>query len=88
MLFIYLTSEPSCGGCVHQFIVFQRYNFKHYYVPCDLILFNVSGRKEGGEEGIMFDNEEEKEQWEEDQKVSILLNIRIIDILHYTGEFP
>lgn len=30
-----------------------------------------SGRKEGGEGGIMFDNEDEKEEWEEDQKVSI-----------------
>lgn len=28
-----------------------------------------SGRKDG-EGGIMFDNEDEKEQWEEDQKVS------------------
>ncbi|XP_053491037.1 pre-mRNA-splicing factor ATP-dependent RNA helicase PRP16 isoform X1 [Ictalurus furcatus] len=26
------------------------------------------GKKEGGEDGISFDNEDEKEQWEEDQK--------------------
>ncbi|XP_056134192.1 pre-mRNA-splicing factor ATP-dependent RNA helicase PRP16 isoform X2 [Lampris incognitus] len=26
------------------------------------------GKKENGEEGIMFDNEDEKEQWEEDQR--------------------
>lgn len=29
-----------------------------------------SGRKEDGEGGIMFDNEVEKDQWQEDQKVS------------------
>lgn len=28
------------------------------------------GRKEDGQGGIMFDNEDEKDQWEEDQKVS------------------
>lgn len=27
-------------------------------------------RKGDGESGILFDNEDEKEQWEEDQKVS------------------
>lgn len=31
-----------------------------------------SGRKEGAEGGIMFDNENEKEDWEEDQKVPVL----------------
>lgn len=29
-----------------------------------------SGRKDNGEGGIIFDNEEEKDQWQEDQKVS------------------
>ena len=29
----------------------------------------VPGKKGEGQEGIMFDNESEKEQWEEDQKV-------------------
>lgn len=35
-----------------------------------LILPFSSGRKEDGEGGIMFDDEDEKEQWQEDQKVS------------------
>lgn len=34
-----------------------------------------SGRKEEGGAGIMFDNEDEKEQWEEDQKVSTKLSL-------------
>lgn len=33
---------------------------------------NLLGRKEGAEGGIMFDKESEKEEWEEDQKVSLL----------------
>lgn len=31
---------------------------------------SASGKKEDGEGGIEFDDEDEKEQWEEDQKVS------------------
>lgn len=33
-----------------------------------------SARKGDGEGGILFDNEDEKEQWEEDQKVSGVLD--------------
>lgn len=29
-----------------------------------------TGKKDNGEGGIFFDKEEEKEQWEDDQKVS------------------
>lgn len=31
------------------------------------------GKKENGEGGIDFDNEDEKEQWEEDQRVRAFL---------------
>lgn len=37
-------------------------------------MFSSSARKGDGEGGILFDNEEEKEQWEEDQKVSGVLD--------------
>lgn len=30
----------------------------------------IGDKREDGENGILFNNEEEKEQWEEDQKVS------------------
>lgn len=33
-------------------------------------MVSSSARKGDGEGGILFDNEDEKEQWEEDQKVS------------------
>lgn len=35
-----------------------------------MITFHSSGRKGDGEGGIMFENEDEKDQWDEDQKVS------------------
>lgn len=43
-----------------------------------------SGRKEDGEGGIMFDYEDEKEQWEEDQKVNgaVIPNICLIETLN------
>lgn len=34
------------------------------------LCFSSSGRKEDGGGGLAFDNEDEKDQWEEDQKVS------------------
>lgn len=34
-----------------------------------------SGKKDNGEGGIFFDKEEEKEQWEDDQKVSYAVAI-------------
>lgn len=37
-------------------------------------MLSSSARKGDGEGGILFDNEDEKEQWEEDQKVSGLLD--------------
>ena len=33
--------------------------------------FLAVGRREDGEDGITFDNEEEKEQWQEYQNVSL-----------------
>lgn len=33
-----------------------------------------SAKRNDGEGGIMFDDEDEKEQWEEDQKVNIILS--------------
>lgn len=36
-----------------------------------------SGRKDNGEGGIAFENEDEKEQWQEDQKVSGTVNIYV-----------
>lgn len=33
-------------------------------------ILSSPARKGDGEGGILFDNEDEKEQWEEDQKVS------------------
>lgn len=40
---------------------------------CVNVVFFSSARKGDGEGGIVFDNEDEKEQWEEDQKVSGVL---------------
>lgn len=39
--------------------------------PCLNRLFLAVGKKEDGEDGISFENEDEKEQWEEDQRVSV-----------------
>lgn len=51
--------------------------FKHIYYAYDLCavlielhLYFIGDKREDGENGILFNNEEEKEQWEEDQKVS------------------
>lgn len=41
---------------------------------------SFSGKKDNGEGGIFFDKEEEKEQWEDDQKVSYVFAIIIIVI--------
>lgn len=38
------------------------------------VVFFSSARKGDGEGGIVFDNEDEKDQWEEDQKVSGVLD--------------
>lgn len=38
------------------------------------MMLSSSARKGDGEGGILFDNEDEKEQWEEDQKVSGILD--------------
>lgn len=37
-------------------------------------MLSFLARKGDGEGGILFDNEDEKEQWEEDQKVSGVLD--------------
>lgn len=42
-------------------------------------ILSSTARKGDGEGGILFDNEDEKEQWEEDQKVSGALDaIRVL----------
>lgn len=50
--------------------------------------FSSLGRKEDGEGGIMFDNEGEKEQWQEDQKVSgtVMNHLCLIETLLFSGE--
>ena len=50
--------------CVCVYIYLFIHSFIHWCI------FS-SAKREDGEGGIMFDNEDEKEQWEEDQKVSI-----------------
>lgn len=44
-----------------------------------------SGRKEDGAGGIMFDNVDEKDQWEEDQKVSgtFIPHSCLIEVINY-----
>lgn len=37
-----------------------------------------SGKKDNGEGGIFFDKEEDKEQWEDDQKASCTYAIYVI----------
>lgn len=47
-------------------------------------MFSLSARKGDGEGGILFDNEDEMEQWEEDQKVSGVLdaiNVSVVGCL-------
>lgn len=51
-------------------------SFNIYSMPEKFNFFVFSlGRKEEGGTGFMFDNEDEKEQWEEDQKVSTKLSL-------------
>lgn len=40
--------------------------------------FSSSGKKDNGEGGIFFDKEEDKEQWEDDQKASCAIVIYVI----------
>lgn len=49
--------------------VFIMQDLEAVYDTIFLLVFSSAGRKDG-EGGIMFDNEDEKDQWEEDQKVS------------------
>lgn len=56
----------------------------HFVLTCRIYLSaNIScaasspGRKEEGVGGIVFDNEDEKDQWEEDQKVSSTVILRL-----------
>lgn len=50
------------GSCV---VCSQSWSFKW--------VFFSPGKREGGEGGIAFDSEEERQQWEEDQRVSMTL---------------
>ena len=54
----------------------QRTQVWHTLCECDgfvepLLFFSATGKSENGEGGIAFDDESEKEQWEEDQRVTI-----------------
>lgn len=40
--------------------------------------FSSSSGRTDGEGGIIFDNEEEKEQWQEDQKVDGILHSSVV----------
>lgn len=49
--------------------------FRHVFYIDFIVAFTwmfvfIGDKREDGENGILFNNEEEKEQWEEDQKVS------------------
>lgn len=46
-----------------------------------------TGKKDNGEGGIFFDKEEEKEQWEDDQKVSSTVVISCYDHVVYSYLF-
>lgn len=46
-----------------------------------------TGKKDNGEGGIFFDKEEEKEQWEDDQKVSCAFVISCYDHVVYSYLF-
>lgn len=46
----------------------------HMDIDCLYKILSSLARKGDGEGGILFDNEDEKEQWEEDQKVSVVLD--------------
>lgn len=48
-----------------------RLEFIHHVSLFEMYCYASStGKKDNGEGGIFFDKEEEKEQWEDDQKVS------------------
>lgn len=42
----------------------------------ECLIFTAAGKKEDREDGISFEDEDEKEQWEEDQRVSARLGFR------------
>lgn len=48
-----------------------------------VLCLRAPGKKEGeGEDGIAFDNEDEKQQWEEDQKVIVAQDPDHVDSCH------
>lgn len=50
--------------------------------------FSSSSGRSDGEGGIIFDNEEEKEQWQEDQKVGGILHSSVMSFRDTYSVFP
>ncbi len=82
----HLGSTPRLSQGKGNMVKTNLFFFLHARFKCclsDNMFHSASsaGRKEDGEGGIMFDNEDEKEQWQEDQRVSgtLLVYLRLIE---------